>query len=279
MQLKKIKNFSGVPQSIVLDGNQIVLDANKEQFFPVEVANEFLAECGNTVREVNIAALYAENASDQLVYLANMTGNPDALEIVKVKQPTKGVWGLHDAPNPKREARDLSWQMKGPQQEYQGRDGTQEGMNVFPTTYSIPRYQRRAFAPHIARWIVSRDARSEQHYRGQVIESRAVPWAPDSTMDLDDIRLYLKLCDPTAVLGVSQEELDASCVGMPEDQKLIALYEAKELALQRVHFRISDPAYPLPKQKQFNAVKAKSGAPVAEKRGPGRPRKTPEATA
>lgn len=277
MQLKKIKNFTSVPQSVVVDGDQIVIDANTERFFPVEIANEFLAECAESIREVNIAQEYKESTKDDMVYLANMTGNPDAVETVKVKQPTKGVWGMHDTANPLREPRDLSFQMKGPQQEYQGPEGL-EGINVFPTTYRIPRYSRRAFMPSVARWIMTRDARCEPHYRNQVIESRPVSWAPDNDWDLDDIRVYLKLCDPRAELGLDQAEVEASCVGMSESEKTIKVYEAKELALRRVHFRISNPAYPLPKQKQFDAFKKKQsgGGDVPVKRGPGRPRKNPE---
>ncbi len=277
MQLKKIKNFTSIPQSIVYDGNQVVLDANKEQFFPVAVADEFLAECGNFVREVNIAQLYKETGKSDMVYLANMTGNPDAVASVKVKDlVSKGKWGMLERDNPLKEARDLHWTMKGAQQEYQGPEGL-EGINTFPTTYQIPRYSRRAFPPNVARWITARDARNEPHYRGQVIESRPVEWAPDITWDLDDITLFLQLCDPKAVLGPTEAELAERDAELGEDEKAIKLHEAKELALQRVHFRISEPKYPLPKKKAFDAVKAKRGvdpnAPV--KRGPGRPRKNP----
>lgn len=279
MQLKKIKNFTSVPQSVVIEGDQVVLDSNKEQFFPLEVANQFLAECGDSVKEVNIAQVYKESANTKLVYLANMTGNPDAPATVKVKQPTKGVWGWHDTENPLRKARDLVFRMKGPQVEYQGKEGT-EGLNSFGGMFDIPRYTRRAFEPAIARWITTRDARAEQHYRGQVIESRAVEFAPDAEWALDDIRLFLQLCDPTVDLGPEQKSIEDEYVGAAEDEQAIKMYEAKELALQRVHFRISDPQYPLPTEKAFNAVKKKHGTPVAPtKRGPGRPRKDQSASA
>ena len=279
MQLKKIKNFTAVAQSIVVDGNQIVLDGNTERFFPVEIANEFLAECGHQVREVNIAQLYKEASSDKLVYLANMTGDPDASTSVKVKDVvSKGKWGMVDRENPLKTARDLVFQMKGPQQEYQGPEGL-EGLNVGPTIYNIPRYQRRAFPVHIARWILTRDARCEQHYRNQVIESRPVEWAPDSDWDLDDIRLFLQLCDPSVNLGPSESELTETYATLGEDEQLVKLYEAKELALQRVHFRISNPQYSLPKKKQFDAIQKKQAGLEPVKRGPGRPRKDSQPSA
>ena len=274
MQLKKIKNHSAIPQSVVIDGLQVILDKNCEQFFPEAVADAFLAECGGFIKEVNIAQLYKEEAKQTLVYLANMTGNPDAPATAKVKQPVdKGrSWAYQPVDNPLRAPRVLAWQMKGPQQEYQGEQGL-EGLNVFPTTYSIPPYTRRAFEPRVAQWILSRDARCEPHYRGQVCESRAVSWAPDMNWELDDVRLFLRLCDPHAVLGPTAAEVDAACgEAMKEDERLIKVFEAKELALQRVHFRLSDPKYPLPKQRAFDAVKRKESGEVI-KRGPGRPRK------
>jgi len=277
MQLKKIKNHSPIPQSIVVEGMQVILEKNSEQFFPVEIADAFLAECASYVKEVNIAQLYQEDERAKLVYLANMTGDPDGSATVKVKQPTdKGrSWAYQPVDNPLLAPRTLAWQMKGPQQEYHGEVGL-EGLNVFPTTYSIPPYSRRAFEPRVATWILSRDSRCEPHYRNQVLESRAVAWAPELAWDLDDIRLFLRLCDPGAVLGPTEAELLAACAeDMWEDKKLVKLYEAKELALQRVHFRISNPKYPLPKKRDFEAVKRRENdEPV--KRGPGRPRKNPE---
>lgn len=277
MQLKKIRNFTATAQSVIVDGNQVVLDGNTERFFPSDIANLFLAECGAFVKEVVVAAV-KETATDERIYLANMTGNPDAPASVGVKFPQKSQygmgWGLRDEANPVKAARELKYVMKGAQVEFQGQDGL-EGQNTFPTTYKIPPYTRVPFPPHIANWIMSRDARNEPHYRGQVMQSRYVAFAPDSDWDLDDLRLFLKQCDPKAQLGPSEAQVNADNQGADEETLLIKIYEAKEVALQRIHFQISNPQVNLPTPKTFEQFKARElGLPMPEvKRGPGRPRK------
>ena len=81
MALVTLKNNTGVPQSIVFNGKQIILESNREQDFIQAVADKFVESRSPLVSvvEEDVGGVY-EDEDDGLIWIANITGNPDAPE-------------------------------------------------------------------------------------------------------------------------------------------------------------------------------------------------------
>ena len=79
MELSRIKNNTGVPQSIVHLGRQIALGPHETQQFAKEIADKFLENRAPLVSivEEDLGGTYAEK-DDSIMWLANTTGNIDA---------------------------------------------------------------------------------------------------------------------------------------------------------------------------------------------------------
>ena len=96
-----IQNNTGVPQSIVFKGRQIILDASSTGSFDEEVAKKFIESRSPLVSIVEEEPdLF--NGGTEMVWVANFTGNEDLPETISVKHWTNGRWTHTEIPNPKR---------------------------------------------------------------------------------------------------------------------------------------------------------------------------------
>lgn len=101
---------------------------------------------------------------------------------------------------------------------------------------------------------------SEPHCRGAAIKSRAPSdFEPrPNTIDdwsLDDLRAYLKLMDPEAENGRSEEQVirDAKKRNHRKPEEIeVHIEEEKSLIMKRLFFRLADPQYPVPSRRDFN---------------------------
>lgn len=301
MALVTLRNNTGIAQNVVFQGKQIILDAHEESDFIQAVADKFIEIRSPLVSivEDEIGGVYDEGQTD-IVWIANMTGNPDAPEVIKAKLFVNRQWQMVDTDNPKKKARPLIMYCDQGMREYTAKDGALEALNLPKKEIKIPPYKRRALPKTEAKWWLNRDAMSETHYRNQSIKSRPPTDFEPSAKDiddwsLDDLRSYLKLLDPVAEMGRSEFEVtsQAKKMGHRKDEEIAAhIEEEKHLTMKRIYFRLVDPQYPVPSKKDFmefvhgqkvveqtteeSAMDLVEKSTEVVKRKRGRPRKKPE---
>src|SRR5690348_1320585 len=128
MAIKRLRNLTAVEQSIFIDNRRIVLNGAEEKDFDETVAMAFLQVCDGLVEEVvapvEVGAVYEEVSDSGYMWLANMTGNPDAPKTVKRKKKLpRGESEYVDVPNPLAEPMDVVREMDGGMREYETQDG------------------------------------------------------------------------------------------------------------------------------------------------------------
>tara|TARA_Y100000310_G_scaffold119905_1_gene118646 strand:- start:1886 stop:2809 length:924 start_codon:yes stop_codon:yes gene_type:complete len=251
-----LRNNTGVPQSIVYKGQQIVLDASAESSFDEEVAKKFIENRSPLVSLVEETPDSYDGGAE-MIWVANFTGNQDLPETVNVKQWASGRWTHAEIPNPRREVRVIERFMDQGMQGYTARDGVFEFNNLPKTRFRLPPHTRRAFPKNLANWSLKRDAISD--LRGSIMKSRAPTlFEPDESWSLDDARGYLRLIDPSANVGPSESDVARKAAQDPEAVRAgdsgVRAYvtNAKKTILRRLFFRVADPQYHLPTREEFN---------------------------
>jgi hypothetical protein len=260
MALVTLKNNTGVPQSIVFNGKQIILDANQEKDFIQVVADKFVEMRSPLVSAVeeDIGGIYEEE-DDGLVWIANVTGNPDAPDKVMAKVYVDRRWQMVEVDNPKKEPRMLANKFDMGMKSYIAKDGAVEALNLPKKNIELPAFKRRALPSHEAKWWLNRDAIAEPAIRGCSIKSRPpTEFEPNpknvDDWSLDDLRAYLKLMDPGAEMGRSESSVvsEAKKRGHRKPEEISAhIEEEKYLITKRIYFRLVDPQYAIPTKSQF----------------------------
>jgi hypothetical protein len=288
---KRVLNTAPRSVSIIYNGKLVSL-APGESEVDEALANAFISESPhvfNAEEEVGILReAFAAPAAQ--VCIANMTGNPDAPDTVKVKAFINKQWTLVDAPNPLKQSRTLKKEMKGAMREQMNKFGNVEGVNDFGRSLTIPRYTRVFMSKADADWWMSREYNRSPEYRGESILSRPPSsFEPNMNWSLSDMRLYLKVVDPDAKEIPTDDEARTQAVKnlqaeyrkmhdksvKASDPALIKfvdnglqreLHKAKKEAMIRLFFRLADPQYKLPTRQQFEELKSgvKELAPVID---------------
>ena len=263
MEIKTIRNNTLYEQFAVVKGKHWVLpprtDTNSEQNVPAEVAEEFLKKCQGLVSEVKIGGEFRAEGSED-IWIANVTGNPDAPDNVKVKDKYSkrdGGWQTELVPNPKKDPIVVSRTMQGAMKEVMGADGTLEAENQLPITISVPPFQRIKLPKAQANWFLKRDARQAPTMKGCVIKSRAPSnFEPDMSWDLDDMRMYMKLVNSKADVGECEKDILVHKVnGKPKKDGEMVLFRARQTMLKRLYFYLVDPKVTLPTKREFEEYK------------------------
>lgn len=225
-----------------------------------EMADTVIAVYGKKRFEVvdvgSIAATFVPKEKPKTVWVANVTGNPDAPATVKAGKMKNRQTGLIEevtVENVNRQPRTIHMEMIGEQGKYTDKHGNDQGYTKFPKIIEIPPYQRRELEAHVGSWIVRRDNMAPPHERGAVIKSRDhVDFEPSVDWSIDELHEYLGYVDPvcqkTGLCGPSEAALVKKHKGLKLEMEK---RRVKLEALKRLHFRLSDPKYRLPTQKEF----------------------------
>jgi len=269
MKLVRLRNNTGVAQNIVFQGRQIIMEPNEEADYHEDVANKFLEMRAPliSVAEEDINESF-DGDQREYVWVANMTGNPDAPDRVHAKIFLNKQWQYADIPNPNKGARTLRRKSDGGQIEYVAKDGALEAMNSGKVTTEIPPFKRRKFSKTYATWWLNRDGLGDSQSRGSSIKSRAPSnFEPDKNWDLDEMRSFLKLMDPNADLGRSKDQVtkEAKKRNHRKQEEIEAhIRQEKTLCMKRLYFRLADPRYPIPTRAEFNEYLLGAPAPSNE---------------
>lgn len=287
METRTLKNTAGIAQSIVFGGKQLVLGPFAEEAFSADVAKKFLELRAPVVVDTsdNLGEAYAPDIQASTVWIANITGNPDAPATIKEK-----VWDarirkrvLADVPNPNKEPRTLTRELKGGHHQYFGSDGKMWQETLPGKTISVPPFRRRPLPAAEAEWFIGRDQKSTGLTNPAVIRSRPQSdFEPDMKWKLDDMRVYFRLVAPDADLGPDAQTIlnlakaEVEKEGRKEkwgvekiDQEIQAraaeeLRKAKQELFKRLYFYLVNPDYPLPTKAEYNEfVSGKSNEEIA----------------
>ena len=268
VKLRHLKNQTSVAQAFVYEGHQIILGPGEEKVFLNDLAKAFLEASAPFVKEVEIdkvGSVYSEKDDQKTVWVANMTGDPDASAETSTKAFINKKWTDSIRPNPKLKDITIKREMGGGQLGFDLPDNEYGSINLPPVEITLPPYQRRELPTAIAMWFLNRDATQEPGMVGSAILSRPRSnFEPDSSWDLDDMRAYLRLCDPIAVLGDSEDTVVVKAK-QANDNAEIAVHLAKLACLKRLHFRMANPVYRLPTKREFEDFRKNFNDVVAPK--------------
>jgi len=255
-ELVGIQNKSPRAKSILFRGREIIIDGHSSGDFDKSVAEKFLeVHRGVITRADDIGTVYeADLATQEMVWLANMTGNPDSPETAE----TAGHWSKaagnivrSNVPHPCREAMTIRRPYDLGQKEYVAKDGAPEGLNLQSVMIELPPYTRRQFPKDIASWMLTRDGTAGQEFSGRLMKSRPPSaFEPDMSWELDNMRVYLRLADPGSTLGESENTIRANIKDKKEAD--IEVEKAKRRVWTRLFFCLVDPTVRLPTRSEFN---------------------------
>lgn len=205
-----------------------------------------------------IAATYVPEVVPQTMWVANMTGNPDAPSVVdagKMKNRETNLVEVVRVENVNRQPRPIRMEMKGAQGSYKDGEGNNQGYIALPTIVEIPAYQRRELDIPIAKWMINRDNMAPVHERGALMKSRDHgEFEPNADWTIDELHAYLGYVDPMArkqgLCAPDEATLESKFTGKKlEAQKR----QVKLKAMKRLHFRLADPKYRLPSEQEFQS--------------------------
>lgn len=205
------------------------------------------------------------------MWVANMTGNPDAPKTYPLRPRTNLRTGLTVAggeiDNPKYNPHTIVRIMPGGEIFYQDANGFLASRVEGPTPYTIPPFKRVELPTPVAKWFVGRDRMSTPEVQGTCDYSRRPSaFEPDSRWPLNEMRAYLQLCDyrfTIAQLGPLEEEL-VELHGRGNRAFDIAVKTAKQLCFKRLFFKLCDRNVVLPTRDQFESVYRDSTAEPAK---------------
>lgn len=253
MNLVTIRNTSQTEQIALLNGQQHVLNGGSERLVPEEIAQAFISQSDYVERVIlnvgNSQSAAATSTSD--IWLANMTGNPDAPEEVEFLFYDKASRGnvRKKVDNPLKRPRYIREKFnKG----YKERDDGNGGKLADPLGFEsvdLPPYSVRSVPAHLANWLLARDGNCEPINSGKIAISRPMPafW-PTEHWDYTDIQGFLQMHSPSANLGPNADEYDK----MTEIDQV----GAKNVLLQRLFFIFADRTRQLRGRKEFDEFMA-----------------------
>ena len=255
-------------EKIVNWNDQIIrLQPGSERTFAPELAAYVVQELGPLVEDVSqkdLAGIYEDAAKPRTLWVANMTGDPDAAEYItrmRINNVTRAREPV-PFPNTLRNPMHIKRRHQGGEIPYTDRWGQPTSYYAPSTIIDLPPYQRRELPYHIGKWFITRENMKPEHERGRAVVSRAPStFEPDMGWDLDDMRLYLHLCDSRAELGPDEAEVRRAAPAMQQE---VSLHDAKRLVMKRLHFRVANPKVMLPKRGPFETARKEFAAQIME---------------
>lgn len=294
-----LRNTSNVEQYIIHNGTRYFIEPKTIRVFDAPIAALFLDKRGTVVRrEEPVVGSVQPSVFEERDWIYNTTGNKDLPETIEIPDPN-GKPGRVTIPNPKREGVVIERWLAGGERRISFK-GEITSQRMPPNLIRIDPWSRQALPKTTVDWMLRRDAQSDHGLRGAIRRSRAPSeFEPTWKWELDDILLYARMvdggCKLTPTEGEVRELFDTAETFKDAQKKLnelvgenvatgmadISIENCKTIMLRRLFFRLADPVYPLPTQKEFEEMKASergeyaSDAPATEppRRGPGRPKK------
>ena len=192
---------------------------------------------------------------EEVVWLANNTGNPFGAKTVKLRRIVKGIWEDYDAPNPLREALPLRQVMSGGQRVIKTPDGGDEQTVQNPKiVMELAPFTRQAYSSTYATWWLNRDAQQETHHIHKLIGCRE-PWdfEPNDSWPLLWLQVYAEYAFPIDAWSGHDELLDLVTKAESSYADEMHVFEARQALWRALFFLVINPAYTLPGEADLRA--------------------------
>jgi hypothetical protein len=260
------RNKSPREQVALLPGGEQVVFApanteGSEQVVQPSQALNIEAQLGEYIERVDLSDLGESLVVRELpktLWVANLSGDPDAPEEVVVGNPVNRATGRREPlymPNRKRDPITIKKQKKGRQYTIHGPDGLPSGATAAPENLVLPPYRRFELSRTDAEWLVNRTANFPPNERGILVVSRPPSeFEPDMAWSLGDMQIWLDMVDPK--LRREGKTLRTEAELQKEARAAEQIHKEKQLAMKRVFMRSADPRYNLPSKADFEAFKA-----------------------
>jgi hypothetical protein len=253
----KIRNRGSQSQAVHFKGNRVVIGAYEEMNASDEVAKAFFTHYPELIVEVDddFGGVAQAVAKHNTVWLANMTGNPDAPSKLKVKRVKNKHWEEVEIDNPWRFPIDLKEWAEGEQKEYTDRAGLW-ATNECGHYVTIPAYKRVELSEAEADWFMTRSIPNGESFIGKapvkvIISRPPTRFEPSMEWSLDELNAYMQLIDPNVKIGDTEAQLRVKHKKLGKEQLAQKLDDIKRVLLKRLYFRVVDPQYRLPTQAEF----------------------------
>lgn len=213
------------------------------------------------------------------IWIANMTGNPDAPDEVPGFD-NQGLFGKME-PSPKKKARTLYIQGVGRYDEERRSEGGIIIKKTWPgREVSLEPFTQIEVTKGEAHAFLNADQILPEGHRGACILSEDISniFQPEISWDLNTRRAYLEMLPEDGaefpagkkVLGPSEEELRESLKDEHPREVARALDAAKKVCWERIVLRLFRPSVKKPTQKQFEQFLSRKlpGAKATKKKAP-----------
>jgi hypothetical protein len=271
MNLKRIYNQTAVTQSISWKGVLLSIKPYEEQLVDPDIADAFLDRCMDFVVTApdEFATVATMEPEKKTVWIANMTGNPDAPAKIELREWKEKQWQWIQCENPVKNPINLREYALGPMVEYTSKDGVLEALNTPGKYITVPAFQRVEFDSGTAQWFLERSNMSSPVSRSGtfpkcVVSRKPSNFEPDMSWDLNVMLAYLKFVDPDCKLPRDEQTVTKYMKKKTAEEVRQALNEEKRLVMKKLYFRLVDPQYRLPTRREFEEFLKGPGAFVEE---------------
>ncbi len=259
-----LRNKTQMPKAIVHDGRQHVIQGHEEASFEAPLAMKFMQMHPSAVDRVDMADVLnneEDSRPDDEIWIANMTGDPDAPEML-TGQRFDRVTMKYDSvnvPNPIKDPRPVKLKALGSERFYIDKNGEPSSTLSPAQLVHVEPYQIKKYYGNLGRWALKRAKGSALLGAATLIRSRPYPeFRPTSKWELSDIHLWLKMCKPDIPIPKTEKQLKAN----PKKTDIPKLlHDAKLRALRQVFFCIANPKVVLPSKEDFEDFKAGGKSP------------------
>ena len=280
--VKLLRNSSLTEQPIIFKGQRYSLKGKEAEYFPKDIADEFLRLRGDSVKiEDDAPETYGSTLDQtfgvQTTWLANVTGDPEINKIKVTKEQYKENGRIRyrtfEEDNVNATPHTLVRKMAKGQEEYTDDQGVPASKNLGSITLKIPPFRRVQWPSHIATWFRNRDGSSGAP--GAVRKSKPRgPNEPDMGWDLNDMRRYYEMLTGKKADGKTEEQVAKECTPKnpgkgnkavidPIQYQARVREEKKEL-MQLLFFKLVDPKAPDFTKSEFEAFKTGKEPPPKE---------------
>lgn len=229
------------------------------------------------------AKSYIDRKPEEVFYVANMSGDPDAPDFFMEVYTDKKTG--EETPKKVRNELKAPQTFKARLGSYSGFVGpgtlTFKGAQGEMTTNDKPQqvtwpgklitilpYGRVEVSPSQFQTLMVRDADRAPQYRGQIIRSRKEsdfePDFNDNFWTIDNLRVWLEQVPASdtrvsgkEVMGQTEAEIIAASGNLNETQLAIKLHKVRFELCARCRLRAVDPNIPIPTEQEFKAHKAR----------------------
>lgn len=264
-QLVTLRNNTENFLHVIHNGQRESLPPFSEEIFREDVAKAFFAEHKGRVEYMdldNLSAPVVDPNIPKTVWVANVTGNPDAPDTVADKRfnQLRKDYEEYQVTNKHKKPKPVEMNMKGDEFVETLQDGSTRSVRTSDKNILIPEYRVIELPANQAGWLLNRARQDSKGGYTFAIRSRPMPeWRPNRNWSLDDMRLYYGLAkdvkwDDYERYGRSEAQYKAQFSSNPDEVEL-TINRQKLLYLKRIFFVLADPTNVLPIKEEFETAK------------------------